>query len=123
MQQQGPEHQNGWRKKINLDEGRLEIFARHHTTRHVPRGSEMVQQMARGRPLTMAERTEYEWIVLLNGRNICNLRQRSDGTYFHGRYHANTCDIEKAAVILLQRMLVLGHSEDRQEEKPNPPSL
>jgi hypothetical protein len=86
MRQDGPEFSKGWRKAFVFDGLNLLIEAIHHPRPRMPRGSEIMNQMARGRPVTMVNETDYEWSVVARGRRICTLRQYPNGTFYCGNF-------------------------------------
>lgn len=120
MPNSGAEHRHGWHTTFELEGARVEIIARHTTQRRLPRGHEIARQMSRGRPMGMVEQTNYEWLVLCNRRQLCNLRQNPNGSFFYGRLNFGPRGIEEAAAEAV-RALVLRPKAKRDTEEPSPP--
>jgi hypothetical protein len=101
---EGPEHQFGWRRQIEVDGVAVGIEARHVRRRRVPRGHEISRQLMRGQPLSLVEEVTHEWAVLRRGRAVCTLRQNPNGTFSCGAYHQVWRTLEAAAEGMVRRM-------------------
>ncbi len=98
MIQNRPEHRHGWRAAIDVDGEHVEIQAAHHRRQRMPRGGELVQQMARGGNWSMVEDLDYEWAVLHRRGRVCTLRQAPSGMFQVGALRSFPhMDIEEAA--------------------------
>lgn len=76
----GPQHGGAFYERRKVGDVDVEIMARHHLRRRMPRGSELTMQLVRGRGLRMVEDEIFEWTILANQRRIGTLHQNPNGT-------------------------------------------
>ncbi len=81
---QGPEHQMGWRIRIDVDGEPIEVAACHHLRHRLPRGHEIARQAAPGRQWEMVREVDFEWSVTHGRVRVCTLRQSPNGTFHTG---------------------------------------
>ncbi len=72
----------GFRQTTVIDGHEITITARHTRARRMPRPHQMVQQMSRGRPVSMVEEVHYEWTISAPNGQTGVLKPNPNGTYY-----------------------------------------
>jgi hypothetical protein len=82
----GGEREGGWNARFEAHGRIWTVRASHSARSRMPKGSEMVGMMARGRPVTMVSERAYAWTVHDQRIHLLRMELMDNGTYRAGAW-------------------------------------